>query len=171
VFHVYDKKHLDRAPRRYTVGAGHELGGEWDTSADGGNYDLWLLGPNGFHRHFTGQIVAPGHRSPQPEILIEYDRRGAGLRLRLHNRGNAPCTFRLTANAYSPHWQTQSVRVRANDDCEQFLPLKHSANWYDFTLRVVGLDAYTRRFAGRVETGRHSLSDPEMGGRARGQQG
>jgi phospholipase C len=40
----------------------------------------------------------------------------------------------------------------------------------DFTVRVVGLDAYARRFAGRVETGRHSLSDPEMGGRARGEQ-
>jgi hypothetical protein len=39
-----------------------------------------------------------------------------------------------------------------------------------FTVRVVGLDVYARRFAGRMETGRHSLSDPEMGGRARGEQ-
>lgn len=55
-FHVYDENHLDRIPRRYTVGAGHELGGEWDTAADGGRYDLWVLGPNGFHRHFSGDV-------------------------------------------------------------------------------------------------------------------
>lgn len=50
-------------------------------------------------------------------------------------------------------------------------PLKHSASWYDFTVRVAGLDAYSRRFAGRMETGRHLLSDPAMGGRALGEQG
>jgi hypothetical protein len=30
-------------------------------------------------------------------------------------------------------------------------------------VRVDTRDAYSRRFAGRMETGRHSLSDPEMG--------
>jgi phospholipase C len=170
VFHVYDKKHLDRIPRRYTVGAGHEIGGEWDTTADAGAYDLWVLGPNGFHRHFTGKLAASDHRSPEPEIRIEYDRRRDGLRLVLQNRGNAPCTFRVTSNAYHQSREPQSFRVGAKDDCDHLLSLKHSANWYDFTVRVVGLDAYSRRFAGRMETGRHSLSDPEMGGRARGEQ-
>jgi phospholipase C len=171
VLHVYDKKHLDRIPRRYTVGAGHEIGGEWDVSADGGAYDLWLLGPNGFHRHFTGALVPQGVRAPEPVIRVEYDRRREGLRLTLLNRGDAPCTFRLTANAYHHSWAPLSFRVAARNDEDHFLSLKHSANWYDFTARVVGLDAFSRRFAGRMETGRHSLSDPGLGGRARGQQG
>src|SRR3546814_9516890 len=47
VFHVYDRLHLDRLPRRYTLEAGTELDGRWDTTADGGAYDLWVLGPNG----------------------------------------------------------------------------------------------------------------------------
>ena len=46
VFHVYDKKHLDRIPRRYTVGAGHEIGAEWDVATDGGAYDLHGLPPH-----------------------------------------------------------------------------------------------------------------------------
>lgn len=54
VFHVYDRLHLDRLPRRYTVGAGGRLTGAWDLSADGGRYDLWVLGPAGFHAHFVG---------------------------------------------------------------------------------------------------------------------
>lgn len=170
VFHVYDRKHLERIPRRYTVGARDEVGGEWDVSADGGAYDLWVLGPNGFHRHYTGELTPHHHRAPEPEIRIDYDRFRGGIRLRMVNRGNAPCTFRLTANAYHHRFQTLSFRVGAHDDRDEFLSLKHSAYWYDFTVRVAGLDAYSRRFAGRMETGRHSLSDPAMGGRARGEQ-
>jgi phospholipase C len=138
--------------------------------ADGGSYDLWVLGPNGFHRHFTGKLSSKQHRAPEPEIRIEYDQRREGLRLVLSNRGNEPCTFRLLSNAYHHRWDTPSFRVSARDDREHFLSLKNNANWYDFTVRVVGLDTYSRRFAGRVETGRHSLSDPAMGGRARGEQ-
>jgi phospholipase C len=169
VFHVYDRKHLDRIPRRYTVGAGHEIGGEWDAAADAGSYDLWVLGPNGFHRHFTGNLSAEPHASPEPEIRIEYDCGREGIRLELSNRGDRPCTFRLTANAYHHRFVPLNFRVKARGSRDHFLSLEHSANWYDFTVEVVGLGGYTRRFAGHLETGRHSLSDPAMGGRARGQ--
>ncbi|MFZ5892789.1 MAG: phosphocholine-specific phospholipase C [Myxococcota bacterium] len=171
VFHVYDKIHLDRIPRRYTVGAGDEIGGEWDVRDDGGAYDLWVLGPNGFHRHFTGQLdlAAREHHSPEPEIRVEYKPRHEGIVLKLLNRGDAPCTFRLTSNAYHHRWQPLTFRVGPRNDRDHLLPLKRSANWYDFSVHLIGLDAFSRRFAGRMETGRHSLSDPEMGGRARGE--
>ena len=55
VLHVYDRLHLERGPRRYTVEAGKRLDGIWDTATDDGRYDLWVLGPNGFHRHFAGR--------------------------------------------------------------------------------------------------------------------
>jgi phospholipase C len=44
VFHVYDKMHLDRIPRRYTVEAGKTLTDIWDVSADKGKHDLWVYG-------------------------------------------------------------------------------------------------------------------------------
>jgi len=169
VFHVYDKNHLDQIPRRYTVGAGDGLEGEWLVGADGGAYDLWVLGPNGFHRHFTGKLSKQHQRAPEPEIRVEYDCRRDGIRLVLLNRGSEPSTFRVEANAYQHGWKPPSIRVPARNQRDEFLALKHSANWYDFTVRVVGQDAFSRRFAGRVETGRHSLSDPAMGGRARGE--
>jgi phospholipase C len=169
VFHVYDRKHLERIPRRYTVGAGHELGGEWDATADGGSYDLWVLGPNGFHRHFTGGLSPQRHHSPQPEIRVEYDCAREGIRLELLNHGDHPCTFRLSANAYQHRFTPLSFRVKARAERDHFLSLRHSANWYDFTVQIVGLAGFTRRFAGHLETGRHSLSDPAMGGRARGE--
>ena len=169
VFHVYDRNHLERVPRRYTVGAGHEIGGEWDAAADAGSYDLWVLGPNGFHRHFTGELGAQPHEWAEPEIRVHYDCGREGLRLELSNRGDHPCTFRLTANAYHHRFAPLSFRVKARGERDHFLSLERSADWYDFTVQVVGSSGYTRRFAGHLETGRHSLSDPAMGGRARGQ--
>jgi phospholipase C len=38
--------------------------------------------------------------------------------------------------------------------------LEESSNWYDFTVQSTGFE---RRFAGRMETGEHSRSDPAMG--------
>ena len=176
VFHVYDRHHLDQVPRRYTVGAGDELGGEWDVSAEGGAYDLWVLGPNGFHRHFMGKLDSKqskskhGKKAPAPEIRIEYDCRRDGIRLVFSNRGEEACTFKLVSNAYQNRPESLSVRVSAHEDRDQFLALKSSGNWYDFTVTVTNLADFSRRFAGRVETGRHLLSDPAMGGRARGEQ-
>ena len=48
--------------------------------------------------------------------------------------------------------------------------LERSAHWYDFTVTVHNLPSFRRRFAGHIETGRDSLSDPALGGPARGDQ-
>lgn len=37
--------------------------------------------------------------------------------------------------------------------------LERSGSWYDFTVKS---EAFERRFAGRVETGKASVSDPAM---------
>ena len=55
VFHVYDKLNLDRIPKRYIVEPNKTLDDKWDALNDNlGRYDLWVLGPNGYHRHFKG---------------------------------------------------------------------------------------------------------------------
>lgn len=161
VFHVYDRKHLDTLPRRYTVGPGKQLEGAWNTGTDKGAYDLWVLGPNGFHRHFTGAIFASG---ANPEIRVEYEM-APQLTLRVLNTGGAPIGVTVTANEYfaAGPWQVQAVPGR---EVELHWPLAASGNWYDFTLRIDGVAGFSRRFAGRLETGRDSTSDPAMGGPA-----
>jgi len=47
VFHVYDRLHLDRIPRRYTIEAGKSLADGWHLAPDSGRYDLWVYGPTG----------------------------------------------------------------------------------------------------------------------------
>ena len=163
VFQVYDRKHLDRLPRRYTVEPDKQLVDRWELAGDGGAYDLWLLGPAGFHRHFPGRAAGP---ALGPELEIGYLR--GDLAIALFNRGTAPCEFVLTDNAY--HNGEHAVVVLPGQERVQPWLLERSAHWYDVTATVRGLASFRRRFAGRVETGRDSLSDPALGGPARGEQ-
>jgi phospholipase C len=170
VFHVYDRLHLDAIPRRYTVEADKELTGSWSLAADSGVYDLWVLGPNGFHRHFTGnaQTLAAANQ-PNPEVQVCYDIANGDLMLKLHNTGSVECSFSVVANAYFAK-TAQTQTVAADKEGSLNWALKSSGYWYDFTVTVSGLKGYTRRFAGRLETGKPSISDPVMYGTAHGDQ-
>ncbi|KAB0475742.1 phospholipase domain-containing protein, partial [Pseudomonas vancouverensis] len=68
VFHVYDKLNLDAIPRRYMVEAGKQLDDIW-LSKDN-QYDLWVLGPNGFHRSFGGDLTQLAQIQTLPEIRV-----------------------------------------------------------------------------------------------------
>jgi phospholipase C len=46
------------------------------------------------------------------------------------------------------------------------LSLAQSANWYDYSVRVNGMPGWLRRFAGHLENGLPSISDPAMRGAA-----
>lgn len=169
VFQVYDRKHLEREPRRYTVEAGRHLVGVWDLADDAGGYALWVLGPNGFHRGFTGTVGrATDHSFVLPEVRVLYHPARGWLGVRLRNDGTNNCTFRFESNAYSSYSGTALVRPQKQRN--RSWSLHSSAFWYDITVKVDELPGYSRRFAGRVETGRHGISDPAMGGLARGDQ-
>lgn len=162
VFHVYDRLKLDQIPRRYTVGAGQQVTGVWSGSGQDLAYDLWLLGPNGFHRHFVGALRLGTRATPGlPEIEIDDAPGGTDLRLRLRNEGSLACTFELQANAYADS-KVLRYAVPANGEAQVTWPLDKSAGWYDLSLRVPQHPGFARRFAGRVETGTHSVSDPAL---------
>ncbi len=164
MFHVYDRLHLDRIPCRFTVEPGKRLSGSW-ASADGG-YDLWVLGPNGFHRHFTGSVSAS---ATPAEVGVVYDRNAVSLRFSLRNDGTSPCVFVLVPNAYLDGAPTRH-EVAAGADEFVVRALGASRGWYDFTVNVEAEPAYARRFAGRLETGASAITDPAMHGTAIGEQ-
>jgi phospholipase C len=160
VFHVYDRLHLDRIPRRYTVEAGKNLDDVWDTVADGGNYDLWVYGPNGFVRAFQGNgSVAEGAELQfRPEIQVCYDPCNARIYLKVHDPSGVTGHITVNANAYRNDgpWTLKAVQ-RAVSVIDW--NLTSSGNWYDFS--VNGLN-FMRRFAGRMETGVDGVSDPAL---------
>ncbi len=105
VFHVYDKLHLNLIPRRYTVEAGKMLNDEWTVGADG-LYDLWVLGPNGFHRQFKGDLSKVAQKNaPTPEIFVGYNVYDGGLHVQFRNDGHShgEVEFTVKSNAiYGP---------------------------------------------------------------------
>jgi len=164
VFHVYNKLHLDRLPQRYMVEAGKTLDEVWNVMADdAGRYDLWVLGPNGYHRHFQGDLSTQRASAvAEPEIRVCYDVAGGNVYLEMLNRGTAACTFTVRATAYRDDgpW---TATVAAGEKAEQHWDLADSGQWYDFVVTCDADASFQRRFAGRVETGKHGVSDPAMG--------
>ncbi|MCP3728200.1 phospholipase C, phosphocholine-specific [Paraburkholderia sp. CNPSo 3272] len=160
VFHVYDKLHLDKPPHRYTVEAGKELSDVWTpAAADAGAYDLWVLGPNGLHRQFTGNITK-ATSGPNPEVRVCYDTGNNAVYLTIMNTGSVATNTTVTSNAYRSDgpW---TYAVPPGMQVEPYWSVTSSNGWYDFTLAAE--NGVTRRFAGRVETGADSISDPAMG--------
>ena len=159
VFHVYDRKHLDRIPRRYMVEAGRSLAAEWPISPDLGKYDLWVLGPNGFHRHFIGDTWAYGGQGrPNPEVVAAYDPAAATLRLAIANRGGRSCKVTLTANAYEKRKEVRTIV--AGRQWHFARSLKSFGGWYDYSVVIDDGKKFARRLAGRLETGGDTISDP-----------
>jgi phospholipase C len=160
VFHVYDELNLSRYPRRFTVEAGKMISDAWKAVADNaGKYSLWVLGPNGYHRRFKGDLAALA-TGPNPEVRVCYDPAGNAVYLTVMNMGNAPATVTVTSNAYRNDgpW---TYTVAPGMQVEPTWNLAATRSWYDFTLTTA--DGFERRFAGRLETGQDGVSDPAMG--------
>jgi phospholipase C len=159
VFHVYDRLHLDAIPRRYTVEAGKLLDDAWDpTAADAGAFELSVYGPCGFLRTFAGNLSSANHATFNPEVQICYNLMSAQVVLKVHNTGLQGGSVVVQANAYradgpwTMHVAPQSTGSMAWD-------LAANGQWYDFTATAPG---FVRRFAGRIEIGADSISDPAM---------
>jgi phospholipase C len=157
VFHVYDQLHLDRIPRRYTVEAGKSLTDSWSSAADHGAYDLWVYGPNGFVRTFAGNTATWSASAFRPETLLVYQTARDHLLLQIDNQGHAASTLTVTPNDVLFGTSAQSVTVPAAATASLSLIFQTTSNWYDFTASAA---SFTRRFAGRMETGKDGVSNP-----------
>jgi phospholipase C len=157
VFHVYDLLDLTPAPRRYTVGAGERLLDGW--ALVDGRYDLWVLGPAGYHRHFRGAA------EPPLTLTAAFDPKAVQLTLTLRNTGAKALEANAMGNAYA--LKTWRASVPPGGSVSNAWPLDKHGGWYDLSLTLLGHPGWLRRYAGRLETGRASISDPEMHGPAR----
>ncbi|MDI1365045.1 MAG: phospholipase C, phosphocholine-specific [bacterium] len=153
VFHVYDRLHLDRIPKRYTVEAGKGLSDVWDLQADGGRYDLAIYAPNGFHRALQGEAGgAP------VEIELRYKPSRQRIEVVLSNAGRTARSVTIAHNAYGEAGGV--IDVPAGGRARREWSVADSGAWYDFTATAAGFE---RRAAGRLETGAHGISDPAIG--------
>jgi phospholipase C len=154
VFHVRDGNHR-HPPRSYTVGPGENLSDTWKLDTDGQpGYDLLIYGPNGFFRSFkdTG-------KDSILRCLADYDVAHAGIFLELRNTGRSACNVRI-ADGYAA--ETHTISLDAGKTVRQFVLLSQSHGWYDLTVKTDGSPAFQQCFAGHLETGHDSFSDPAI---------
>ena len=159
VFHVYNKLDLNATPKRYMLEAGKHLEDVWTLTE--GEYDLWVLGPNGFHRAFKGDLNDPMQLESLAEIRVCVEECQPKLYLKLRHDGIKPCNLELKANAYL-NGQSWQMSTQATEQ-DLILDMSDVYGWYDFTVYIHGQHSFERRLAGRIETGQDSYSDPFMG--------
>jgi phospholipase C len=148
-FHVTSASHAD-GPWTYTVEAGRQLSGSWSPRA----YDFTVHGPNGFLRRIKGGGTAG------PEVTARHDGKGEQVRLVLTNGGTA--TVRLTIEDAYGDAHPATYRLRPGASATHSVRPRRTNGWYDLSVTSDHDDAFLRRLAGHVETGRPSTSDPAI---------
>jgi phospholipase C len=158
VFHVYDRSRLDFSSRRYSVEAGKGLTDGW-FATDRGEYDLLVIGANGFLRELSGVL---GEAEAAPEVELEYHPRRRELELRAWNDGHMRAVIDVTPDGYRSQ-RPFSLQPACDGDivCRAW-SVARSGDWYDFSVRCAARPSWLRRFAGRMETGRQGVSDPVL---------
>jgi len=158
-FNVYMRSGKTMRAATYTVRAGDALEEEFPLSlfADG-KYAIDVHGPNGFYRSFSGDAKSA------VKAAAVYEWKGSSLTgnvlVNLENAGSEAVTVTVADESYGA--ETVVKTVRAGKTRSVLLDLARSHGWYDFTVKAEGTES-AARFAGRVETGRASFTDPLMG--------
>ena len=146
-------------PWSYTVEADKSLSNIWNVGKSQGKYDLSVFGPNGFLRQFRG--VASRTAQSDFDVDLHYDVDDYALVLRITNQGRVPCRVHVSSAYDDKSFSDVLPRGRA---LEKRWHLKSSFGWYDLTVATDADKSFQRRFAGHLENGRDSVSDPALGG-------
>ena len=152
----------------YTVAAGDTLTDNWSLADfDEAAYRLEVYGPNGYYRVFGGNAADPGL-----EIACKYQRSRllkkqltGNIQLEIANHSKDQHALTITDNAYGGAAIQKTLNKSGTPGAEGIVLIdcSKSFGWYDLTVRVTGNSVFERRFAGHVETGKESFSDPLMG--------
>jgi len=161
-FMVYARKKDDMTVTSYAVLPGDSLKNSWAIhDFENSNYHFEVHGPNGFFREFIGN-----NNDPLVNISCTYQHDAAdskkltgNIEINLQNEGNAN-SIEITDH-YTKSTQTKSLDASASSSV--VLDLNKTYGWYDFTVTVKGNSTFEKRYAGRVETGKESFTDPAMG--------
>jgi phospholipase C len=147
--------------RNYAVAPGEKLEDAWPL-ADFNNqqYHVEVYGPNGFHRAFRG-----GSDDPPVEVCFRYkknDNHRVAVAVEITNRDRRRHTVHAADVAYTSGQQSATLAPAGTSsltfDCET------SFGWYDLEVTLDSYPDFAKRYAGRIETGRESFSDPAMSG-------
>ncbi|WP_412543495.1 phospholipase C, phosphocholine-specific [Longispora sp. K20-0274] len=160
-FYVYANAFRTDGPWRYTVEAGKTLSDTWVAGSPTGAYDLSVVGPNGFARRFAGnRVTATTSGNANPEVTLRYAPTENRVYLRMTNSGTKACVVTVRGNNRPGGPWTYPLAAGAS--VEDYFSTGPTDGWYDLTATADTTDGFVRRFAGHMESGAASISDPVM---------
>ncbi|HEY9145949.1 MAG TPA: phospholipase domain-containing protein, partial [Thiobacillus sp.] len=147
--------------RSYTVEPRKQLTDVWTVTSSGAasDYDLSVYGPNGFLRAFKGGIS--GARRARLDARARYDESGHGIVLEITNKAMHTAKVHVLDQYTGRHVEAE---LKPGANFSKHWSLKRVFGWYDLLVTVEGDAGFECHFAGHVETGKGSISDPAMGG-------
>ena len=142
-----------QGPRTYTVESGKQLADSWAFTT---GYDLSVHGPNGFFRHFKG-----GGQDLAVQASYGLRNNADKIVLKLQNGGSGPVKATVS-DRYSSRGTTLTIAAGGSKSVD--MSLNGTRGWYDLTVTIKGDPGFEYRYAGHLEDGGPSISDPGMGG-------
>jgi phospholipase C len=145
----------------YAVAVGDELKDNWAVDQfEKGRYHLRVYGPNGFFREFSGN-----KNDGTIDVSVKYEladgKPTGNLVLKVINKTIQPQHIVIVDNSYKAGIKEQSID--AGSSKEMPFDTSKSFGWYDVSIKLKGNLSFENRYAGRVETGLASKTDPLMG--------
>ena len=147
--YVYGKQW---ATRSYAVQPGGSVKDSFPLDLfENNNYHIRIDGPNGFMREYRGTAADP------LAVDIGYDKAMNGnIVVNIVSNSNTS-NIEIVDNAYGQ--KKEIISLGKKTIVSTSIDLAKSSGWYDSTLRVGDFEF---RFAGRVEIGRDSITDPAL---------
>jgi phospholipase C len=147
-------------PRTYTVEPHKSLSDTWGLASLGVSVcDLSVYGPNGFLRAFKGTVQELFRA--QLDVRADCDEHENGFTLSFENRSSQ--TARVSVlDKYTG--KIVNLIIKRKDTESNYWSLRRMYGWYDFVIKVDGGPGIEYEFAGHIETGEDSISDPLLGG-------
>lgn len=162
IIYAREYSNADFTERNYALIAGDELKDSWSLADFKNNsYNLHVHGPNGFFRAFRG---SNSDAAINVSLVYHTDLKNnltGNIQFKLSNNSNKNQTIEITDNAY--HQPKKAIALNADSEKMMLFYLDKSYGWYDFTIKIKGNNIFEKRYAGHVETGKESKSDPLMG--------
>ena len=159
VFHVRSGGDA-HPPRTYTVEPGRSLSDTWLLRSIGvADCDLSVYGPNGFFRGFKGSVSNWPNAQLDGHVSYNDDDNGIGLRIGNPSSDTASVTI---LDQYTGKKVGLDIDAGGSESID--FSLERFSGWYDFLITVASDSSVEYHFAGHVETGEDSISDPLFGG-------
>ncbi|MBC7458559.1 MAG: DUF756 domain-containing protein, partial [Bdellovibrionaceae bacterium] len=166
-FNVYTKSVYQKEAGKtwaYAVKAGDKIEDQWDILKFKDEvYALSVDGPNGFYRGFKGTKNNPNLIfACMYEQSLVLKKPTGNLQLIVENHEDKAIEVSIKEDPYQAN--NRVIKIAAKSRKIITLNLEKSKGWYDFKVSITGNTDFEQHYAGHVETGADSISDPLMGG-------